>query len=59
MWAAVQENMNSSSMEMTWQANKKRRMSTEYKITNLVKIHHSEIMRNSYYSKLEPVFLGP
>jgi len=59
MWAAVQEKMNNSRVEMTRQANKKRRMSPEYKIGDLVKIHHSGISRNSQYSKLEPVFLGP
>jgi len=59
MWAAVQEKMNNSHMEMTRQANKKMRISPEYKIGDLVKIHHSGISRNSQYSKLEPVFLGP
>jgi len=59
MWAAVQEKMNNSRVEMTRQGNKKRRMSPEYKIGDLVKIHHSGISRNSQYSKLEPVFLGP
>jgi len=34
-------------------------MSPEYKIGDLVKIHHSGISRNSQYSKLEPVFLVP
>jgi len=34
-------------------------MSIEYKIGDLVKIHYSGISRNSQYSKLEPVFLGP
>jgi len=34
-------------------------MSPEYKICDLVKIHHSGISRNSQYSKLELVFLGP
>jgi len=51
--------MNNSRVEMTRQANKKRRMSPEYKIGDLVKIHHSGISRKSQYSKLEPVFLGP
>ena len=59
MWAAVQEKMNNSCVEMTRQANKKRRMSPKYKIGYLVKIHHSGINRNSQYSRLEPVFLGP
>jgi len=59
MWAAVQEKMNNSCVEITRQANKKRRMSPKYKIGDLVKIHHSGISRNSQYSKLEPVFLGP
>jgi len=59
MWAAVQEKMNNSCVEMTRQANKKWRMSPEYKIGDLVKIHHSGISRNSQSSKLEPVFLGP
>jgi hypothetical protein len=59
MWAAVQEKMNASRVDMTRQANKKRRMSPEYKIGDLVKIHHSGISRNSQYSKLEPVYLGP
>ena len=58
-WAAVQEKMNNSRVEMTRQANKKRRMSPEYKIGDLVKVHHSGISSNSQYSKLEPVFLGP
>jgi len=44
---------------MTRQANKKRRMSLEYKLGDLVKIHHSGISRNFQYFKLEPVFLGP
>jgi len=44
---------------MTRQANKKRRMSPEYKIGDLVKIHYSKISRNSQYFQLEPVFLGP
>jgi len=34
-------------------------MSPEYKIGYLVKIPHYRISRNSQYSKLEPVFLGP
>ena len=34
-------------------------MSPEYKIGDLVKIHHSDISWNSQYSKLEPIFLGP
>jgi len=51
--------MNNRRVEMTTEANKKRRMSPEYKIGDLVKIHHSGISRNSQYSKLEPVFLGP
>ena len=59
MWAAVQEKMNNSHVEVTRQANKKRRMSPEYKIAELVEIHHSGISRNSQYYKLEPVFLGP
>jgi len=59
MWAAVQAKMNNSHVEMTRQTNKKRRMSPKNKIGDLVKIHHSEISRNSQYSKLEPVFLGP
>jgi len=59
MWAAVHEKMNNGRMEMTRQANKKRRMPPEYKIGDLVKIHHSGIKRYSQYSKLEPVFLGP
>ena len=50
--------MNNSCVEMTRQANKKRRMSPEYKIGDLFKINHSGISRNSQYSKLEPVFLG-
>jgi len=58
MWAAVQEKMNNSCVEMTRQANKKRRMSPEYKIGDLGKIQHSGISRNSQYFKLEPVFLG-
>ena len=58
MWAEVQEKMNNSRIEMSRQANKKRRMSPKYKLGNLVKIHHSGISRNSLYSKLEPVFLG-
>ena len=37
MWLAVQEKMNNSRVEMTRQANKKRRMSPEYKIGDLVK----------------------
>jgi len=44
---------------MTRQVNKKRRISSEYMIGELVKIHYSRISRNSQYSKLEPVFLGP
>jgi len=59
MWVVVQEKMSYSRVEMTRQANKKRRMSPEYKIGDLVKIHHFGISRNSQYSKLEPVFLGP
>jgi len=58
MWAVVQEKMNNSHVEMTRQANKKRKMSPEYKISNLVKIYHSVIRRNSQYFKLKPVFLG-
>jgi len=58
MWATVQEKMNNSRMEKTRQANKKRRMSLEYKIGDLVKIHHSGISKNSQYCKLEPVFLA-
>jgi hypothetical protein len=59
MWAAVQEKMNTSRVDMTRQANKKRRRSPEYKIGDLAKIHHSGISRISQYSKLEPIFLGP
>jgi len=59
MSAAVQEKMNNSRMEITRQANKKRRISPEYKIGDLVKIHHFGMSTNSQYSKLEPVFLGP
>ena len=59
MWAAVQDKMNNSRIEMTRQANKKRRICPEYKIGDLVKIHHSGISRNFQCSKLEPVFLGP
>jgi len=59
MWAAVQEKLNYSCVEMTRLANKKRRMSTEYRIGDLVKIHHSGISRNFQYSKQEPVILGP
>jgi len=58
IWAAVPEKMNNSRGEMTRQENKERRMSPEHKIGDLVKIYHSEISRNSQYSKLEPVFLG-
>jgi len=47
MWAAVQEKMNNSRVEMTRQGNKKRRTSPEYKIGDLVTIHHSGISRNS------------
>jgi len=59
MWIAVLEKMNNSRVEMPRQANKKRMMSPEYKIGDLVKIHHSRKSRNSQYLKLEPVFLGP
>jgi len=59
MWAAVQEKINNSLVEITRQANKKRRMFSEYTIGDLVKIHYSGISRKSQYSKLEPVFLGP
>jgi len=59
MWAAVQEKMNNSRVEMTRQANKKRRISPQYRIGDLVKSHYSGMSRNSQYSKLEPVFLGP
>ena len=59
MWAAVQEKMNNRHVEMTRQANQKRRMSPKYKIGDLGKIHHSEVSRNSQYSKLELVFLDP
>jgi len=59
MWAAVQGKMSNRRVDMTRQANKMRRMSPEYQIGDLVKIHHSGISRNSQYSKLEPVFLGP
>ena len=59
MWAAVQEKMNNRCVEMTRQANKKGRMSLKYKIGDLVNINHSGISRNSQYSKLESVFLGP
>jgi len=59
MWAAVQENMNNSGVEMIRQANKKRGMSLEYKLCHLVKIHHYRIRRNSQYYKLELGILGP
>jgi len=59
MWEAVWEKMNNRDVEMTREANKERRMSPEYKISDLVKIHHLEISRNSLYSKLEPGFLVP
>jgi hypothetical protein len=55
----VQEKMNNSRVDMARQANKKRRQSPDYQIGDLAKIHHSAISRNSQYSKLEPVFLGP
>jgi len=59
MLASVQEKMNNSRVAMTMQANKKSRMSPEYKIGDIVKIHPSGISRNSQYSKLDPVILGP
>jgi len=59
MWAAVQEMMNNSRVEMTRQANKKRRISPKYKIGNIVKTHYFGISKNSHYNKMEPVFLGP
>jgi len=55
----MQEKINNSCVEMHSEADKKSRMSPKYKIGDLVKIHHSRISRNSLYSKLEPVFLGP
>jgi len=59
MYAAVHEKMNNSHVEITRQANKKRRMSSKYKISDLVNIYHWRISRNSQYSKQETVFLGP
>jgi len=59
MCATVQEKMNTICVNMTRQANKKRRMSPEYKIGDLAKIQHSSVSRIPQYSKLDPVFLGP
>jgi len=42
--------MKNSRMEMIRQANEKRRISPEYKIDDLVKVHHSGISRPSWFS---------
>jgi len=46
MWVAVEEQMNNSLVELTRQANIRRRMFLDYQIGDLVKIHHSGISRN-------------
>jgi transposase InsO family protein len=59
IWSAVQEKLNNARVEMTRQANKKRRPGPDYEIGELVKLHHSATSKESQYSKLEAIYLGP
>jgi len=59
IWSAVQEKLNNARVEMSRQANKKRRPGPAYEVGELVRIHHSAFSRESQYSKLEAIYHGP
>jgi len=59
LWVAVQDKLNNAGVEMTRQANKKRRLGPAHEVGDLVRIHHSAFSSESQYFKLEAIYHGP
>jgi len=59
LWDSVKTKLVCSCVAMTQQANKCRRPSAQYQVGDLVKVLSSCFPKDTQFSKLEPVFMGP